>query len=699
MKKLTSAALAAIIAASVLPWSASADTSPLMPKGESPLIWDEGVGYVKGIADGTTAAQLSAYFDGNVTVRDADGSETDGAVGTDYTVSDGERESKTLVYGDVNRDGKINAKDVSAMMKKSAGMNVDINMTAHDVNLDGAANMKDAATLMKYAAGWNVTLGYVGWGLDLDPIEAEAEDYTLELYFTDPTSRTDPAAAEIGEARSYLMHLARNEEESVNANLYSYMGHEGLNATLTPFADKYGNTLETELLWQDYFYIDNSAETVPDRLPPMQTDFALKEMTNQALYVSARTNADSAAGLYRARLSVTDADGNEIKCAYIYADVWDFAITEETHMKTAMGMGAHPIISAHIGAGDFDMSDPNAPGELYGKYYEYMLRCRLNPWCTPYDPLDDADNVWLDDPRVNTVNIVGGYAGDMYGGGDADYVAKVYDKFKDHPDWLKKALFYIVDEPISNKPAEDHRGHVEDMMNWEATLDGIWPGARQIVPVAVNEVYDINGERGDTLALCANHCPIICPCTTMFIDPTTDFGKWMSEYSVDYENAFGKMQDRYDGWKAEGKECWTYTANNPVSPTHNMDLENTGMEIRTMFWDQFRIGSEGFLYWETTGWGASNGASSRLSGSDGILVYCGVRYGINGPIACLRAEIVRDSIEDYEYLWLAEQLWGRETALEWAHRICTDEENFERDFAALEAVRIELGDALEAACR
>ena len=58
-----------------------------------------------------------------------------------------------VVYGDANNDGAINMKDVLALRKLIAGMDVEINLAAADLNQDGSINMKDVLVIRKMLAG------------------------------------------------------------------------------------------------------------------------------------------------------------------------------------------------------------------------------------------------------------------------------------------------------------------------------------------------------------------------------------------------------------------------------------------------------------------------------------------------------------------------------------------------------------------
>src|SRR5699024_6568022 len=88
---------------------------------------------------------------------------------------------------------------------------------------------------------------------------------------------------------------------------------------------------------------------------------------------------------------------------------------------------------------------------------------------------------------------------------------------------------------------------------------------------------------------------------------------------------------------------------------------------RLLSWMQKDNNVQGALYQNTTLFQKYNGNEyeSRdvwedpmaLPGTngDGYVMYPGEKYNIKGPIGTLRLEAIRDGMEDYEYLWMAEQ--------------------------------------------
>lgn len=75
-----------------------------------------------------------------------------------YTAASEPPAETERVAGDVNEDGKVNARDALAVIKYSAGQDVTINTANADVNADGKINARDALAIIKYSAGQDVTL-------------------------------------------------------------------------------------------------------------------------------------------------------------------------------------------------------------------------------------------------------------------------------------------------------------------------------------------------------------------------------------------------------------------------------------------------------------------------------------------------------------------------------------------------------------
>ena len=140
-----------------------------------------------------------------------------------------------------------------------------------------------------------------------------------------------------------------------------------------------------------------------------------------------------------------------------------------------------------------------------------------------------------------------------------------------------------------------------------------------------------------------------------------------------------------------GKEVWTYLCTATRAPFFTNFIDHDGIDMRMWIWATRTLGLKGILIWRNNYWTAlaatENGAfknvweepASFISGEvgaknyemdqkiwgngDGMLFYHNNRKpGIDTdtpytgrPVPCVRLEILRDGIEDYEYIHLLEE--------------------------------------------
>ncbi|MBE6708795.1 MAG: DUF4091 domain-containing protein, partial [Ruminococcaceae bacterium] len=107
---------------------------------------------------------------------------------------------------------------------------------------------------------------------------------------------------------------------------------------------------------------------------------------------------------------------------------------------------------------------------------------------------------------------------------------------------------------------------------------------------------------------------------------------------------------------------------------------------------QYMYDIDGCLYWAVNYWTGSEWRTSDndFYSGDGLLLYAGHRFGIYGPIGSLRMEYIRDGIEDFEYLTMAEKLYGREEVSKVLSKVTTGVLNYTDDSKIIEAAKAEL---------
>ena len=125
----------------------------------------------------------------------------------------------------------------------------------------------------------------------------------------------------------------------------------------------------------------------------------------------------------------------------------------------------------------------------------------------------------------------------------------------------------------------------------------------------------------------------------------------------------------------DGNTLWAYVCVSPVPPYANFFIDEPAIDHRILFWQAKQAGASGFLYWSLAWWdGFTPACSGRKAypdvtldvrrhcqfqngwvhvNGDGFLLYPGKNLT---PIPSLRIEVIRDGIEDIEYMNLLRKL-------------------------------------------
>lgn len=158
-----------------------------------------------------------------------------------------------------------------------------------------------------------------------------------------------------------------------------------------------------------------------------------------------------------------------------------------------------------------------------------------------------------------------------------------------------------------------------------------------------------------------------------------------------------------------GHETWLYVNRFNARPYANFLLDFAAIEHRVFFWQAWALGIKGIHYWAIN-YAApeQNPYQDQLDltpvNGDGFLVY----PGPNGPLNSIRWEVIRDGIEDHDYLCMFRELLekvrargGHETLVNQALReidhkkVVPDLTNFPRDPQVLVTARRNLARYIE----
>lgn len=149
-----------------------------------------------------------------------------------------------------------------------------------------------------------------------------------------------------------------------------------------------------------------------------------------------------------------------------------------------------------------------------------------------------------------------------------------------------------------------------------------------------------------------------------------------TEQTVTSNPAWGTLYGAVDIWcplwclydeptarerQALGEEIWTYTAlcqGKGTAPFWQIDF--APVHFRAPFWVSWHYGVKGFLYWSSIycapdqdPWKGPH--LRRAFWGEGLLLYPGKDAGLSGPAPSIRLKLIREALEDFEYLTLASQ--------------------------------------------
>ena len=504
-------------------------------------------------------------------------------------------------------------------------------------------------------------------GVNYDKLTAADEDASVKLWFdhmTEKLYQTDVTAKDL---YTYVIHMAGNSIENCQFFL-APESDRAFTVSLSDLTDGKGNTLRAEILREHYVKVNG--QLIPDALPPLNGAVTVKGGQSQAFVVKVWAETNQPAGLYSATLNITDAEsGKVVKTATVYVNVYGFSLSDETALRTAIGLGDWPIAASYQNKGMTDVEY----WDLYKTYYDFLLENRLCAYRLPYNLTDSRVTEYLNNPRVTAfvINKI------------SDNESEAYSILSQNEKWLKKGFYYYVDEP-TNQSLLNNLAAAGDR------LSQTFPGYSQVSPFFTN----MNMGEEDQIEFMKSYVNIWCTKPFAFTprDKAVIAGtQFMTTAAQDAK--YGTFAERMAALAKEGHETWLYVCWEPGQPYANWLALGDGTEPVVSIWQCKMTDSVGFLYWDAAYWTADPmndltplvGATSH---GDGVLLYSGAAIGSYEPISSHRLENVRMGIQDYQLLTMLEELVGAEAADEMVAMVTTDVVTYTSDDDYLKAVRV-----------
>lgn len=419
-------------------------------------------------------------------------------------------------------------------------------------------------------------------------------------------------------------------------------------STSSPDAEKHGNP--------QGFY--------PDALLPFEKaeeygENKIAAGDNQAIFVSLSVPADQHAGSYSGEFLLT-VDGEKFYIP-VKITVWDFAVSRTVHCKSDFVIGSNGL---RTGENDYFP-------EIYRKYVEKLIEFRLAPHRVmqflnrPYN--EGADFVREvryftapDKPDLSTV-MLPVYPHPTTGIDEPDFkkhaLALADACVEDGVNYFEKAAVYcgFIDEP-------QHNG------NWDE-VNRVCKRFEELKEETAEE-FVASAPKTEFAAAVANSLRVVPNYVTIHFDERIkEVKNWCPGLA---HMATKEAREKYRAAAKGGKNWWYQCGVSATTPNYGID--HNLIDARLMMWMTYDYGLEGTLYWETVQYFRwyfcleshvnhevaidcyEEPIRCSHDNGDGYLFYPGKPYGIYGPVESIRLHAIRDGFEEYEYLYLLEDL-------------------------------------------
>ncbi|NMA04874.1 MAG: DUF4091 domain-containing protein [Acholeplasmataceae bacterium] len=476
--------------------------------------------------------------------------------------------------------------------------------------------------------------------------------------------------------------LAKNEYEGGQIILKSsVMDIDGYEIVLSDLKSETSTLSKENISIYKQHYIEVTAPSnnafgvgfYPDALIPFEKVLEYKENNfkknqNEALWFKVYAPKEQNPGTYKGVVKIKYQE--ETIDVPITVTIYDFTLSDESHSSTSFNIWADPFVDQFI-PGHLDSTE-----ELYRNYYNYLLDYRISPSYLPTyaygDPVRYAELVeeFVLNPKVSNFNlphtlkyetINGKSYGILEEGPLKETIKEILKVSTEEKNYFKKAYLYIAgsedEAPIDkhwliDKNEEtfnkiklelineyDNQGFFDDKPSVKEALKNI----KHIVTI-----IDFTEVMGDQVYHIYNQINGWTPILTNFISP---------EFKYETKKKF-----------LEGNDFWWYGCVGPKNPYPTYHLDDNRLSPRIMSWMQRQYNVTGNLYWSVNITQKYDGSSFTYrdiwndplafpgANGDGYILYPGRKYGIHGPIGTMRLEMIRDGQEDYEYLYILEEL-------------------------------------------
>jgi len=545
------------------------------------------------------------------------------------------------------------------------------------------------------------------------------------------------------EARSWAVEIrmARNEAEAAQLVVRPTVALEGLTAYSGTLKGPDGAKITVgniEVLEVRYVKIElptdksSVAGLWPDPLPPIRDGINLEANKNQPLWIRVKAPRGIPSGIYTGRIYLKAR--NYRADVALRVEVYDFDMPDKVTCKTAFGFSPGNVYKYH------KLSTEAQKRQVLDLYWANLGAHHISPYNpapldslkTDWPEITDSTRPWEIEPEFDWT------AWDAAMARGIDYYN--FNSFRLSIPGMGGGTFHSRREP-------ELLGFSEDTPEYKAAFTAYCQAMQEHLrekgwldeafvywfdePAPKDYEFVMNGFKK-----LKDAAPDITRMLTEQVEPALIGGPdiWCS------------VSNRFDEEAAEqrrehGEKFWWYVCTGPKAPYCTLFIDHPATELRVWLWQTWQQKIDGILVWQTnywtsptaypdpdrpqnpyadpmgwrTGYSTPKGAKRPWGNGDGRFIYPPAAAAdanpskpvIDGPVDSIRWEMLRDGIEDYEYMVILEtllmlseelldekQLQKYTSLLDVPGDITSDMTTFTKDPAPIESRRDEIARAI-----
>jgi hypothetical protein len=419
----------------------------------------------------------------------------------------------------------------------------------------------------------------------------------------------------------------------------------------------------------------------PDPLPPLRDAINLEANRNQPLWVRVKVPPEVPAGIYTGRITLKAQ--NYSSDVALRVEVYDFDLPDKMTCTTAFGFSAGNVYKYH------KLSDDTQRRQVIDKYWANLSAHHISPYNPA--PLDSIEVTWPEiTESTRSWEIKPQFDWTAW---DATMTRAIdhyhFNSFRLSIPGLGGGTFHSRREP-------ELLGFSEDTAEYQAAFTAYCRAIQEHLrekgwldeafvywfdePSPRDYEFVMNG-----FAKLRAAAPDITRMLTEQVEPNLIGGPdvWCS-ISNNFKEEAAKERRKH------GEKFWWYVCTGPKAPYCTLFIDHPGTELRVWLWQTWQRKIDGVLVWQSnywtsptaypnperpqnpyedpmgwrTGYGTPEGAKRPWGNGDGRFIYPPEAAAdarptgpvLDGPVDSIRWEMLRDGIEDYEYMVLLEKL-------------------------------------------